>query len=218
MKKIAVIFLFAIFSCGKSSTKEIKIGTQTWTSINLDVSTFRNGETIRQAKTNAEWVAAGENAEPAWCYYNNDPANGKKYGKLYNWYAANDPRGLAPEGWHIPSSEDWEMLFDNTDDPDAKTGRGSGKKLKSNSGWKGEGNGTNESGFKALPGGVRLNNGSFIFIGESGGWWSSSANSNCAMYCYLVYESESADLDGTECDEEGNKQTGLSIRCIKNEK
>jgi uncharacterized protein (TIGR02145 family) len=57
-------------------------------------------------KTNEEWMKAGENKQPAWCYYDNDPKNGKKYGKLYNWYAVSDPRGLAPEGWHIPSRQE----------------------------------------------------------------------------------------------------------------
>ena len=70
---------------------------------NLNVSRFRNGEIIFEAKTIEEWEKAGENKTPAWCYYNNNPTNGAKYGKLYNWYAVNDIRALAPKGWHIPS-------------------------------------------------------------------------------------------------------------------
>ena len=81
----------------------VTIGHQVWTTNNLDESTFRNGDFIIEAKTDQEWEVAGKLATPAWCYYNNDPANGTKYGKLYNWHAVNDPRGLAPEGFHIPS-------------------------------------------------------------------------------------------------------------------
>ena len=88
----------------------VTIGTQTWAIANLNVNNFRNGDSIPEAKTNKEWVTAGESGKPAWCYYNNDPANGKKYGKLYNWYAVNDPRGLAPAGWTLPSDADWVKL------------------------------------------------------------------------------------------------------------
>ena len=73
---------------------------------NLNLDKFRNGDIIPEAKTNEEWSAADTNKNPAWCYYDNDPANGEKYGKLYNWYAVNDSRGLAPEGYKIPTIEE----------------------------------------------------------------------------------------------------------------
>jgi len=67
---------------------------------NLNVSTFRNGDAISEAKTDEEWRTAGENKKPVWYYYDNEYSNGEKYGKLYNWYAVIDPRGLAPVCWH----------------------------------------------------------------------------------------------------------------------
>jgi uncharacterized protein (TIGR02145 family) len=88
----------------------VTIGTQVWMTKNLELSTFRNGEIIPEAKTPEEWEAAGKNKQAAWCYYDNNPANGTKYGKLYNWYAVNDPRGLAPSGWYIPTDEEWRVL------------------------------------------------------------------------------------------------------------
>ena len=114
MKKIKTITTangvsLLLFSCGNNSKNNsseltgIKIGTQTWATKNLDVSSFSNGETVHEARTDAEWQKAWEEGMPAWCYYKNDPANGTKYGRLYNFYAVNDPRGLAPVGWHIPS-------------------------------------------------------------------------------------------------------------------
>jgi uncharacterized protein (TIGR02145 family) len=108
---------------------EVTIGHQVWMTKNLDVDKFRNGDPIPQAKTDAEWEAAGKNKEPAWCYYNNDPANGVKYGKLYNWYAVNDSRGLAPVGYHIPSDAEWMQLTDFL-------GSEAGSKMKSTTGWK----------------------------------------------------------------------------------
>jgi uncharacterized protein (TIGR02145 family) len=108
--------------------KSVKIGTQTWMVENLNVSTFRNGDPIPEAKTNEEWEKAGKNKQPAWCYYENDPKNGAKYGKLYNWYAVSDPRGLAPVGWHVPTDAEWTLLSDFL-------GYDNGKKMKSTSGW-----------------------------------------------------------------------------------
>jgi len=108
----------------------VTIGKQVWMTKNLDVSTFRNGDPIPEAKTDEAWKAAGENKQPAWCYYDNDPKNGTKYGKLYNWYAVNDPRGLAPAGYHIPTDAEWTVLTDYLGGEDV-----AGKKMKSTSGW-----------------------------------------------------------------------------------
>jgi uncharacterized protein (TIGR02145 family) len=88
-----------------------KIGDQVWRNNNLDADTFRNGDTIPHAKTAAEWREAAEKEEPAWCYYNNMNLEGRPIGKLYNWYAVNDSRGLAPIGWKIPSVKDWMILY-----------------------------------------------------------------------------------------------------------
>jgi uncharacterized protein (TIGR02145 family) len=85
--------------------KTIKIGKQTWMAENLNVDKFRNGDLIPHIQDPEEWEQAGKNQQPAWCYYENDPENGNIYGKLYNWYAVNDPRGLAPEGFHVQAMQ-----------------------------------------------------------------------------------------------------------------
>jgi len=110
--------------------KDVKIGTQTWTTKNLDVSKFRNGEAIPLAKTNADWQLAGQNQQPAWCYYENKGENGTTYGKLYNWFAVNDPRGLAPNGYHIPTDAECTILTDYLGGDSI-----AGVKMKSTSGW-----------------------------------------------------------------------------------
>ncbi|MBM3920821.1 MAG: hypothetical protein FJ347_06290, partial [Sphingomonadales bacterium] len=167
MKKLSLIPILLIGLPFITYAQFVSIGGQVFMSKNLDVSTFRNGDPIPQAKTYEEWGRAGENQQPAWCYYNNDPANGAKYGKLYNWYAVNDSRGLAPEGWHVPSDAEWTILTDYL-------GSDAGTKMKSKTGWNENGNGTNSSGFSGLPGGTRNYNGTFYTIGYDGYWWSSS--------------------------------------------
>ena len=165
MKNTALLFIafLVILSFGFSQT--VIIGTQTWTSLNLDVAAFRNGDVIPQVKTNEEWEVAGNNKQAAWCYYDNDPANGPKYGKLYNWYAVNDPRGLAPAGWHVPTDEEWTVLSTFLGGEDV-----AGEKMKSSLVWSENGNRNNISGFSGLPGGCRA--GDFNNVGSLGYWWS----------------------------------------------
>jgi uncharacterized protein (TIGR02145 family) len=127
-------------------TSKIIIGSQVWMAKNLNISKFNNGDTIHYAKTNYEWQVASENKQPAWCFYDNDPRNGIRYGKLYNWYAVNDVRGLSPKGWHIPSDKEWDSLilfldpfynpFISSDYP-TKRSEMAGNLLKSTSGWEG---------------------------------------------------------------------------------
>jgi uncharacterized protein (TIGR02145 family) len=103
--------------------KTVVIGTQTWMAENLNVSTFRNGDTIPEVKSKEEWEKAGDEGKPAWCYYDNDTANGRIYGKLYNWYVVIDKRGLALAGFHIPTDAEWTILENNL-------GEGAGTKMK----------------------------------------------------------------------------------------
>jgi len=159
MKRLIVLIAASVFAL-QSIAQTVTIGTQVWMTKNLDVSTFRNGDPIPQAKTDEEWVKAGDNKQPAWCYYENDPANGAKYGKLYNWYAVSDSRGLAPVGYHVPSDAEWTLLTDYLGGEEK-----AGDKMKSKQGWAEDGNGTNSSGFSGLPGGNRNSNGSFDLIG-----------------------------------------------------
>ncbi len=130
MNNPLILLFLVIFSVSNSYAQSVTIGTQTWTTKNLDVATFRNGDLIPEAKTDEEWKAAGDNKQPAWCYYDNKAANGTKYGKLYNWYAVVDARGLAPAGWHVPTDEEWTVLSTFLGGDDV-----AGKKMKSSSGW-----------------------------------------------------------------------------------
>jgi uncharacterized protein (TIGR02145 family) len=183
----------------------VRIGTQTWASANLNVSTFRNGDSIPEARSNKEWVAAGESGKPAWCYYNNSPANGLKYGKLYNWYAVNDLRGLAPDGWTLSSDADWANLTNSLGGQALAS-----KKMKSTSGWSDGSNGTNESGFEGLPGGYRVENGTFLNFGSIGTWWSSTESKSLSAIDHYL------SLSGSLGRSSSPRQRGESVRCLRN--
>jgi uncharacterized protein (TIGR02145 family) len=153
----------------------VVIGTQIWSTKNLDVARYRNGDPIPQVTNPTQWISTRTGA---WCWYNNDSATyAATYGRLYNWYAVNDPRGLAPQGWHVPSNREWDIMtkfLDPTVDTTSPGWKGTdiGTKLKNTSGWQGGGNGTNSSGFTGLPGGYRWVDGTYFDVGVSVFWWS----------------------------------------------
>lgn len=156
--------------------QSVIIGKQEWMTKNLDVSHFRNGDPIPEIKTHEDFINARDNGLPGWCYYDNNPENGKKYGKLYNWHAVNDPRGLAPNGWHIPTKDDWNKLTNNI--IGIRERRQFALKLMKPNAWNDNEDATNESGFSALPGGERGANGGYMRIGRKGIWWSISIEVN----------------------------------------
>ena len=190
---------------GPIGDNEIKIDNQVWMAKNLGVDKFCNGDLIPEAKTEEEWKKADQNKQPAWCYFNNEPSNGAKYGKLYNWYAVKDPRGLAPKGWHIPSDAEWTKLINFLG------GKGvAGTKMKSSAGWKNNSNGSNVSGFNGLPGGCRDEDGDFKNIEEDGYWWSSSEDDgDDALLLSLSY------MRGYTFRFDYYKAEGLSVRCLR---
>ena len=204
--------------------KTVVIGNQTWMTQNLNVSTFRNGDPIPEARTNEEWEKAGKESKPAWCYYDNDPKNDPKYGKLYNWYAVNDPRGLAPSGWHISTDAEWMVLIEFLGGE-----LYAGTKMKSTNGWayinaiKTVGgsiitpgrpnNGTNKSGFSGFPGGCR--GGSFYYLGEIGEWWTSTVYMEDGHNTSKAWKYRMGTSNCDPCQNINDKETGCSIRCVK---
>lgn len=168
--------------------KEVRIGNQVWMAENLNVDHFRNGDPIPMVLTLSEIEKATEKKTPAWCYYKNDSTIGAKYGRLYNWWAVNDPRGLAPEGWHVPNEKEWEILLKYT----------GGRKwysqnLKMDSTWKEvfdqkEKSDQSKIGFGALPGGVWLTyNLTFSQLNETGAWWSSNEKNKHYAIAMLIF-------------------------------
>jgi uncharacterized protein (TIGR02145 family) len=198
----------------------VTIGTQIWSIKNLDVATYRNGDPIPQVTDPTQWTYL---TTGAWCWYNNDSATyGATYGRLYNWYAVNDPRGLAPQGWHVPTNSEWDVMtkyLDPTVDTTTTTGFGGtgtdiGTQLKNTSGWNSSGNGTNSSGFAGLPGGMCNGQGQFVIIGNRGYWWSasqhgSSSPAQAAWWRGLEYNKSSVQRTNTL------SRNGVSVRVVK---
>jgi uncharacterized protein (TIGR02145 family) len=191
------------------------IGQQEWMVTNLNVETFRNGDTIPEAKTNEEWIKAGEKKKPAWCYAElsaRSPDTIAVQSKIYNWYAVNDERGLAPKGWHIPNSTECNELIDFLGGTKA-----AGSQIYFDYGVGG-------SGFNPKMISKRLYNGKFddgIFLGTN--WWSSSTDTNKnnrAMTLYLYFDPFNESDPGKAPDPEVSidpeyKSNGYPIRCIK---
>jgi len=195
----------ALLSTQIANLDLIKIGEQIWTSQNLDVCTFQNGDSIPEARSDSAWKIAGKLKQPAWCYYNNDTSNEKKYGKLYNWYALTDKRGLAPVGWHIPTESEWSRLIN-----EVSSDKG-GEKIKSEEGWKDKSNGTNTTGFTGRPGGFRAGDGQFFNVTVGGYWWTQTESSPGSAW----YHSATYFTDLLNSENSGDKEKGLSVRCIK---
>ncbi len=183
----------------------VVIGTQQWMRENLDVLTYRNGDVIPQVTDATTWAGL---TTGAWCYYSNDPLNGAIYGKLYNWYAVNDPRGLAPQGWHIPTDAEWTTLSTLLGGDVAAGGK---MKTTGITRWTTPNtSATNESGYAGLPGGNRNNSGTFNVVGNFGFWWSSTEDGTLdARYRILYYNI------GDVSSYVNGKRVGFSVRCLR---
>ena len=241
MKKSIYLFCILAFFRSKSQAQTVTdydgnvyntvtIGTQVWTKENLNVKHFRNGDAIPEVQDSISWVSQ---TIGAWCYNENNPANGTVYGTLYNWYAANDPRNIAPVGWHLPTDAEWKTLEiylgmpPATADLDQYRGTTEGNALKepgTTTHWTlaccpGHlpNAGTNSSGFTALGGGFRWYFNAGIpyrsFSPPNGNaqfWTSTTPNDSTAWLRHLcVYHEDIFRANW-------KKTNGSSIRLIKN--
>ena len=195
----------------------VTIGNQCWMKENLKTTKYRNGSPIPGNLSDAAW---GSTTGGAQADYDNDPTNKATYGKLYNFYAVADPRGLCPTGWHVPSDAEWQTLETALGMPAAELnntgGRGSaqnvGGKMKSVSPlWLSPNAGaTNSSGFSGLPGGYRDFKGTYDFIGGGGCWWSSTQYSTANAWVRFL------NCNYGNVDRNFNfERVGFSVRCVR---
>lgn len=197
-----------------TSTARVTIGTQVWATVNLDVTTYRDGTTIPQVTDPTQWsnLTTG-----AWCYYNNNSSSGTTYGKLYNWYAVagihdadpNTPnKVLAPTGWHLPTDAEWTTLTNTLGGIIVAGGK---LKATGTSLWDTPNtDATNSSGFSGLPGGFRNFNGTFNGIGYNGNWWSSSETDATGAWNRSLYYRNGIAERG-----DYYKAGGFSVRCLR---
>ena len=186
----------------------VKIGLQCWTQSNLKVSKYSNGDIILTGLNNSAWQ---NTSSGAYAIYNNDLLNEGLYGKLYNHNAVTDSRGLCPTGWHVPSDAEWTEL-ENYLVSYGVTGGGlkSTATQPTHGGWAFPNSGaTNSSGFTALPGGIRANDGDFHYINGYGFWWSSSVLSGSNAWHRLLSNDDSYLYRNNF-----PRSHGFSVRCL----
>ena len=193
----------------------VTIGTQVWSSTNLEVNTYRDGTIIPHVTDPTAWAGL---TTGAWCYYNNDTANGVVYGVLYNWYAVagihdTDPntpnKTLAPQGWHIPNNLEWNTLINYLGGLSVAGGK---MKEIGTSHWFSPNTGaTNISGFTALPNGLRVwNDGGFLLMGAYGHCWSiDEYNLDFSYAMFNFSDTQNSNLGETQ------KLNGAAVRCVK---
>lgn len=183
----------------------VKIGTQVWLLENIKVTHYRNGDIITNIKDFGTWRNSGSGAR---CYYNNDSITyASVYGVLYNWYAVNDSRNIAPVGWHVPSNAEWLTLINYLGGDSV-----AGGKLKEIgfTHWQSPNTGaTNQSGFTALPGGGRGFETSYSRIDSNASWWCSTVYPIEATLYGVAYNFKYSYAGST------SRACGTSIRCVK---
>jgi len=186
------------------------IGNQTWMTSNLNTTSFRNGDEIKQANTPEEWVEFGKNEIPAWCYMSNEEENKNNLGRLYNWFAVNDERGICPEGWHVPKNSEIDTLIVSLGGDLSEEDNQAGKKLKASSAWGTDFDGKNEVSFNAYPNGIKSRNGQIKFSKTFSYWWTSTEmNAVGARFYGLTTKSNHLGQLFTR------KESGLCVRCLK---
>jgi uncharacterized protein (TIGR02145 family) len=186
----------------------VEIGSQVWMQRNLDVTHYRNGDVIPQVTDEDEWANL---TTGAWCYYNNDPANAS-YGKIYNAYAVHDPRGLAPQGWHVPSQDEINTLIDYSNSLNPFSSQSTLTEIGFNH-WYEPNDTSNLTGFTALGSGNRMSNGDPGFDGlKQRSWmWSSTLfpGMTTKTLSFLIIPN----FEG--CNLGLPNEYGHSVRCIK---
>lgn len=180
----------------------VTIGTQVWMVENLKTTKYNNGIPIPNVTSNSDW---GILTSGAYAWYENNQATYKDtYGALYNWYAVNTGN-LCPTGWRVPTDAEWTALTDYVGGASL-----AGTKLKATSGWENGGNGTDDFGFSARPGGYRDDHGDSDRVGYGGTWWSSTEYSTSNAWGRDMYYNGSNVYRGT-----GSKSWGFSVRCLR---
>jgi len=203
----------------------VTIGTQVWMLENLKTTKYRNGDPIPNIRDETQWK---KQTSGGYCDYDNNVSNANIYGRLYNWYAVNDSRNIAPTGWHVPSNAEWNTLINyliNNGFGYGGSGNDIAKSMAATTGWYVSsvvgniGNdpaSNNKSGFTALPSGDRGYTGSFLGIGYDCSWWSTTEHKSYSDEAYFRNLYQDSDYVWGDGDRDGrDKISGSSVRCVK---
>ena len=210
-----LIFSGTVSDVDSNTYQTVTIGTQTWMASNLNTSKYNDGTPIPNETVDGTWAAL---TTGAYCNYSNTPSYSTTYGKLYNWFAAdnneatkvasNGGKNICPSGWHVPSRAERTILTAYLGGEDV-----AGKYLKvdGTSYWTSSNTGTNSTGFTAYPGGIRDNLGKFDLLGLNGVWWSATGSST---YTTKAWYWAMSNLYSPAYEFEQEKQYGNSVRCL----
>lgn len=228
-KLLILVFCVALYACNKKDNPtsntikdkdgniytSIDIGNQRWLVQNLRTTHYNNGDTIRHITDNTAWkntLMDAQNGKDsgAWCYYKNNVDTGKLFGCLYNYYAVIDPRGIAPQGYHVADTNDYHILIEKLGDSDTAGGilKDTTKNLAQS--WQSPNTGaSNLIGFTALPGGARFTGGTGL--GGEAYFWTSTLSPSLQAYLYKLRK-DARYINRFYYD----KPDGYSVRCVKN--
>ncbi len=206
---------FEFIKCTDGDTNNypvVKIGGRIWMAENLKTSSYKDGTSIPHVENGAEWANL---TAPGYCWYDNEIDNKNIYGGLYNWYAVNTGN-LCPAGWHVPSDDEWHQMIlyldGNATLLEERESRTAADNLKETgiTHWNYPSAGTDDVGFKALPGGYRRYTGDFGGTTDNGNWRTSTQyDATRVWYRYIFTDS------GDFYRKITNMQAGYSVRCIK---
>ena len=198
----------------------VQIGEQCWFAENLRTELYRNGDFIPANLSDSEWSSTasgavavygedsgcesyspdGDACDPAWSL--------NEYGRMYNWYAVEDARGLCPTGWHVPTDGEWTVMTGFLGDESVV-----GHEMKTAFGWSDGGNGTDSSGFSGLPGGFY--GGYFYNAGREGYWWSSTSAGSYSYGSYAWHRNLRFNTSIIHRSSGYYRRYGMSVRCVK---
>jgi uncharacterized protein (TIGR02145 family) len=214
---LALLLVLSTSMCSQKGTfkdkrdgktyKTLNIYGKTWMTENLNTTHYRDGTPIQEVKGNANWDTL-KATDAAYCWYNDDSATyAGTYGAIYTWAVVNTKK-LCPTGWHVPTDAEWTTLTNYLGGTSVAGGK---LKETGTTHWKSPNTGaTNETGFTALPGGMRAINGACIYVGEDGRWWSATeASANYAWIRSMSY------VDSNVTGGNRSKFSGFSVRCLK---
>ena len=207
------------FFFGQDSIKLVLVNQQWWSMTNLSVTTFRNGDPIKNAQTRQEWIDCLQSGTPAYCAYLNDPANAQKYGYIYNWFAIADLRGLAPNETRVAHNGDYSRLYIEVNkDVDNYPGHGFvGLRLKDSLDWEVGQGGEDQFDFSILPGGYRNENGDFMGKGRETALWVRDTATYGSHSLGDAYSSPYALIHGQKQDilfQTDGKRSGCYVRVV----
>jgi uncharacterized protein (TIGR02145 family) len=204
LPSLGLCLILLAANSAQADPPHVRIGELDWMTRNVDTTVFRNGDPVPEATAAESWVRAGRDRTPASAVYPGRPADLPRWGRLYNFHAVTDPRGLCPEGWRPPTDADWVAL-----EKELGADRAA-QRLRSAEGWPPGGAGRDTVGFEGLPAGFRTQSGAYHLADKVAYFWSSTSLSDTETTAHMLF-----DYDPKLFRIRYDKAMGMSLRCVR---